>query len=248
MILLQELDTHERKNEFIAAFKKWQSTTGGVVLFRGINSTSLANAERSNPSTVTVNDVEIQTYEFEARKDRKPKDSSLQLHKLLDKWLFDETGIKFRSEGVFTSKSKMVARYYGDTFVIIPKGKFHYCWSPYIRDTYTMFDHKGSQKFSQKSSQELSDFLFSKSTRKILDPIAKKMGIEESDIPLFIDAMLTPKKFGAKKVISILSQLPGIWNFDKGLLECPLENDVMIACDSYYLVSLTDYEFLVKNL
>jgi hypothetical protein len=240
MTLLQELDKSQAQKEFFQALKKWVVATDGQPIFRGIGAATIDNPNRTKQ--ISIDDLEeIEVLEIETRKDRNPKDSSLQLHKLLDKWLFDETGIKFRSEGVFAAKSTDIATRYGDAYVIVPKGNVHYCWSPYIDDAYLLFNEN-------ESGQELTDLLHNRSARKILDPIAKEMGIAQSDIKDFIDELLKPKKFGVKKAISILSKFPNIWVFDKDLVQCPEQNEIMIVCDSYYLVGLADYEYLVKFL
>jgi len=70
------------------------------------------------------------------RKDRKPRDTPLHIHKLIDDIFKDKFGWKPRSEGVFVNPNKTVISEYGNAYIFIPIGKYEYLWSPKIDDLY----------------------------------------------------------------------------------------------------------------
>jgi hypothetical protein len=76
------------------------------------------------------------------RKNRTPVDMSENIHMLLDNMLLHQQGDKFRSEAIFCCVSAEIASSYGDeVFIVLPRGKFRYCWSPIIEDAYAFFDY-----------------------------------------------------------------------------------------------------------
>lgn len=68
------------------------------------------------------------------RTDRKPRDSTKELHKKLDEYFDNNFGIKFRSEAVFASTSYNNAKVYGDVGLIFPIAHYHYIFSNHISD------------------------------------------------------------------------------------------------------------------
>ena len=76
----------------------------------------------------------IKKYEIiTPRKNRKPRDTPIEIHKELDKLFKNEFGWKVRSEGVFCSGS-ITSSIYGNLYYMFPIGKFEYVWSPDIKD------------------------------------------------------------------------------------------------------------------
>lgn len=76
----------------------------------------------------------------QSRKDRKPKDSSVLLHKALDRNFMEDFGIPYRSEGLFVTGNPVEAKTYGKTAIILPEGKFQFCWGLQVSDAYARFD------------------------------------------------------------------------------------------------------------
>jgi len=73
---------------------------------------------------------------------RSPLDTPLNIHNAIDAWFQKKTGIKFRSSSVFCTGSWGTASAYGfNTFVVIPAGKYDYCWSPIIEDMFEDLGH-----------------------------------------------------------------------------------------------------------
>lgn len=69
----------------------------------------------------------------EPRSDRKPKDTTIFWHNLLNKFFMQRFGYPYRN-GTFVSTHLATALDYGNPFVIFPRGEFEICWSPDIRD------------------------------------------------------------------------------------------------------------------
>ena len=67
-------------------------------------------------------------------RNRPPRDSTMENHKVADAWFFKNTGIKFRSNAIFAIGDADVAEGYGDVYRIFPKGQFSFCWSPEVKD------------------------------------------------------------------------------------------------------------------
>jgi hypothetical protein len=72
----------------------------------------------------------------QVRKDRKPKDTPEEIHKLLDDWFYKKFGVRSRSNAVFATKNYDVAKDYGTPFLIFPIGKYTAISSDRIDDLY----------------------------------------------------------------------------------------------------------------
>lgn len=67
-------------------------------------------------------------------KNRRPRDSAIENHKVTDDWFFKNTGIRFRSNAFFAIGDADIASSFGNVYRIFPKGKFTFCWSPDVKD------------------------------------------------------------------------------------------------------------------
>lgn len=232
MNLLQEIDDigNIEKQEFKTAFKNWRKVIGDGELYRGMVNINRATAIQSIPNV----------YEMTVRKDRQPLTSSPFANKLLDNWLYDETGIKFRSQAIFTAKDSSTASGYGAVYIVIPKGEFHYCWSPYIRDAYFLL-HEG------EIGELLKTCLLSSRMYPLINPILKKIG-DFYNVEEFIEAVES-NSVDPEQIIEVVKQIPNVWSFDENIKQCPERNEIMIACDSYYMIRDTEYDAeILKNL
>jgi hypothetical protein len=73
------------------------------------------------------------------RKDRKPSDTPLWVHKLLDQAFNKKFGVKARSSGVFCRKvviQEFTFPISGEAYAIFPVGDYKYLWAPDINDLY----------------------------------------------------------------------------------------------------------------
>jgi hypothetical protein len=68
------------------------------------------------------------------RKDRKPLDSPLEFHNLVDDWFNKKFGWKARSSGVFCWGTPFPLLL--ENWMVFPAGNFRYIWSPKIHDLY----------------------------------------------------------------------------------------------------------------
>lgn len=84
------------------------------------------------------------------RLDRRPKDTPEITHNLIDNWFEKATGFRFRSSSVFTSSLKFQAFEYGNPYIVIPAGEFHYCWSELYSDMYEEFRSYLKRAFPEK--------------------------------------------------------------------------------------------------
>jgi hypothetical protein len=75
------------------------------------------------------------------RKDRKPMNTSIELHNMLDDIFEKKFGWRVRSEGVFTSGNMGDTFGYGDEYVFFPIGKFKYVFSPNVNDLFVDMEH-----------------------------------------------------------------------------------------------------------
>lgn len=73
-------------------------------------------------------------------KARRPKDTSITLHKSLDEAFDKSFGFKFRSESVFCTLSSNTAKDYGFPYVIFPVGDYTACWSTIVEDAWKSLD------------------------------------------------------------------------------------------------------------
>lgn len=106
--------------------------TGGQIMYRGMKNIDDFNGTKLEVLPSKNANGFIDVYKIKTRTDRKPRDSSLQLHTHFDSWFEKEFGHKFRSAGVFASSSPYP--FYGDEYAIFPIGKWSYVWSPNVPD------------------------------------------------------------------------------------------------------------------
>jgi hypothetical protein len=101
--------------------KEWERHIGGFtkgktdwIFYRGVK---IPHSEYSNNFLVKT------------RRDRKPLDTNVEIHKIADDYMLEKFGVRFRSQGVFTLRSESLASFYGNTFMLFPLGKVNYIWS-----------------------------------------------------------------------------------------------------------------------
>lgn len=105
-----------------------------------------------------------------AIKNRTPSDSPIQLQQTLDRYFKEKFGYRFRADGTFCSYGEMLARDYGDAYLIFPSGEFQFCYSQTIGDAFSFFDNRindeepeGLEEMSKHLGQRLEDpYLYNK--------------------------------------------------------------------------------------
>jgi len=97
--------------------KDWQSTYKYNFLYSGRKSSK---------------DFDIKTI----RKNRKPQNTSLDIHNIVDDWFYREFGVRARSNAMFGTFNRSMAEIYGNLFIVFPIGKYVMLSSDKVRDLY----------------------------------------------------------------------------------------------------------------
>ena len=150
--------------------------------------------------------------EFEkrkVRKNREPKDTPVELHHLVDKWFHKKFGIKARSNVVFCTFDVDEVYRYGDPYFVFPIGKYKAISSPMIQDLFLTMQ---SESYHTKDIP-MAGFSFSKNGFKDLD---KLPDIKQKVIDNIIKKM-EKSKYTDKLIVH--------------------QNEIMLWCKEYYLVS-----------
>lgn len=75
-------------------------------------------------------------FQGRVRKDRRPKDTPLEIQELVDDMFDEEFGVRPRSNSMFTISRKDIAEDYGEPFFIFPIGRYEIIWSKNVEDFY----------------------------------------------------------------------------------------------------------------
>ena len=78
--------------------------------------------------------VSIQTN----RPGRAPTSTNKAISKLADDWFLEKTGVRYRSNAVFTSGNHSHSGSYGHVYIVYLIGDFKFCWSPIVEDMFMM--------------------------------------------------------------------------------------------------------------
>lgn len=73
------------------------------------------------------------------RQDRNPRDTNSVFHKLLDDYLYETFGFRYRSQGLFATTDIEIASDFGDPYIIFPTGDVKACWSNDVTDVFDAF-------------------------------------------------------------------------------------------------------------
>lgn len=96
----------------------------------------------------------------ETRRDRRPKDSSIEFHNVADEWFRSRFGVPYRSQALFLTSLKLTAQAYAATpahvMRILPLSDYRYCWSPNAVDL--LF---AARKLEDAGRSEIEDHLAS---------------------------------------------------------------------------------------
>ena len=86
------------------------------------------------------------------RSNRKPLTTIKKTHDQADDFFKEEFGIAFRSNSIFTARSKEVAGWYGDVYAIFPLDRVSFAWSEEVEDfTAQVDDYKRKNKFGSNT-------------------------------------------------------------------------------------------------
>jgi hypothetical protein len=170
-------------------------------------------------------------------RERKPSDTNLALHAILDTHLFKHFGFHYRSKGVFCSNSPVQASgYSSDLYLIFPIGHFKYVWSDTLYDAYAELDNRWHSNPPQSYLIILHDM-----------QVQHEGLVDENGFPVDYDAWY---------------ELVGQWlektrpYKDSGLQECLREHEggdgfgreIMLQCSEYYAVNIHDAPMVLETL
>ena len=85
-------------------------------------------------------------FERDVRKNRRPKDTPIEIHNIFDNHFQKKTGIRLRSNSLFCANDKDIAQGYGRPYYIFPIGKYQTWYNPKILDLYTYFHNADVKK------------------------------------------------------------------------------------------------------
>jgi len=86
-----------------------------------------------------VGDISDDIYKVYPRKDRRPKDTSIEDTIHIDKLFYKKFGWRPRTEGVFATGDWYEASHYGNIYAFFPANGFQYVWSTKYSDLYSDF-------------------------------------------------------------------------------------------------------------
>jgi hypothetical protein len=84
----------------------------------------------------------------QVRKNRKPRDTPEELHKLVDEWFYKKFKLKLRSNSIFSTFSYRIVGVYGVPYCVFPIGDYTIISSEEIKDLYNNIDYLFYKKFS----------------------------------------------------------------------------------------------------
>jgi hypothetical protein len=96
-------------------------------------------------SEFTINDCPV---------NRKPVDTPIYLHNIVDNWMLAKFGIRYRSNAVFATGSGSQASAYGHRYAVYPIGNFTFCWSPTVYDLTKQFKPAWTQATADEDGGE----------------------------------------------------------------------------------------------
>ena len=166
-------------------------------------------------------------FKWSTMKNRKPLDTSMGVHHLLDYTLKDQCGELFRSEALFCTASTNTAASYGNVFFVFPIGSWKYCWSPDISDAYSFFDnHKNGNP---------------EGVKQIELAVGREYSPDSYDVNV-----------GTKEWLSMVSEYlekvkPYKTTGLKDAMDRRLANEIMVKCDSAYYVPYAGKSTMFKT-
>jgi len=105
----------------------------------------------------------------ETRKDRLPRDTSYEVHNIINGWFKKKFGIAYRTEAIFTVRNKSVAESYGRAYVVIPLGRYKFCSSSMIDDIFTFFIQNINKSIFLKNYNKIKTYFLNKWLKEITE-------------------------------------------------------------------------------
>ena len=188
--------------------KPWINASKGYIVWRG----------QTKPKS--------KTGKFKVRKNRKPLDTPIDVHKELDAIFKKHFGWKSRSEGLLATGDKTVAGSYGVPFQIFPIGKFRFVWSKNVHDLYGRYvEFMSKQGLVYGGGGEWKQF---PGDHPVYDP---KKVVMSNDLYLNKKELASHQNIVFKQLDDLIKKEYS----DKDIVRAiNSQNEIMINCDEYY--------------
>ena len=186
-------------------------------------------------------------YVAKVRKNRRPRNSSPKFHDFLDNFLKEKFGLAGRSESLFATRLKSVARGYagGDSqgvYRIFPIGNYQTLWSPVIDDAFNV------ERFEYDS--EFEDMLIAAVMKKY--NTTSKIDAEYYISDAKRDLQEDPTDTRWYEILEVLFEMFS----DKLYVKNDLHkmktdknfNEIMFLCDEYIAIKADNVDKILKLL
>lgn len=189
------------------------------------------------------------------RKNRDPLDTPEKIHEYFDKELYKRYGIKGRSECVFATADESEVQSYGNSYIILPTGKYKILWSPKIKDLWSKIEDElnildiikyGTLKNSESLIDNLADE-YEEGDNEEGDNVEndwKGGNISASNEREYIEKRLKEIEKETQHEIDEILDSYQVGNLKKAIKS---QNEIMIDCDYYFLIDFK-YEKSILNL
>ena len=155
------------------------------------------------------------------RKERKPLDTSQELHDYLDELFKKYHGWKARSKAIFATASRKAAKHYGKLYYMFPIGDFSFLYHPELEDMVEILE---SLRIHMRGD---------------CDPVVRRKE------PYFSHGVEEEVREATEKHKKLIKLIKG---YKKTGLSTAVANDseIMIKCKSYYMVDTEDRHLQVE--
>jgi len=180
-------------------------------------------------------------FKHKTLKNRKPRDTDNDFHDAGNEYFKRRFNIPFRSASIFVTGSHQVASNYGPVYLILPIGKFNYCWSNRVED-YTpwmeeMWENAMDGRFPPNMDHEVEE-LFD----EVDDGDYEDDEDEYDNAPDTYDILRQNKDEVLEALIDTAD-----WRFNTDLtMVGSKRNEVMIACDYAYALKCPSEEYGIQ--
>ncbi len=168
---------------------------------------------------------------------RRPVDTQGVISNIIDKHFEKQTGIRFRTNKImFGTFNEQLASSYGNIYAAFPVGKFSYAFMPKVKDITTLF----------------YKYLLPDIVADINDPTLSEIGMHNELGEGLVQGQYTfqyamehcspkVKRQLTKEIKNAIAKIP--ITHDTNLIDADEHNaEVMVQCDSYYIVNNQLYE------
>lgn len=147
------------------------------------------------------------------RENRRPLTTEPKVQELADSYFKHRFGIKFRAESIFASRSKDLAKAYGDVYAIFPLDRVNFAWSPKVED-FTYEAHyfntmlKGKDEVTDYEFKRFEEFMDDKEYCHNDDSLVKEFikfrDYKQHEIMIKCDEYIAVRENAIPKVLDLL--------------------------------------------